>query len=128
MNILTIALIVVALLLSVGLILVVIVQKSKGGGLASSFAGANNIVGAHKSTDILEKLTWWLFGLLATVCIVVSLLLSRGATSGDSVQQVIEQKASQQAVAIPSLGGQGEPVAPTQSLDATPTTQADSTN
>ena len=53
------------LLASVVLVLLVIVQKSKGGGLASPFASTNNIMGVRKTTDVLEKATWWLFGIVA---------------------------------------------------------------
>ena len=56
---------VLILLASLGLVLLVIVQKSKGGGLASPFASTNNIMGVRKTTDVLEKATWWLFGIVA---------------------------------------------------------------
>jgi len=38
------------------LILVVLVQNSKGGGLASNFAGSNQFMGVRKTADFLEKL------------------------------------------------------------------------
>ena len=38
-------------LASIALVLVVIVQKSKGGGLASGFSSANNIMGVRNATD-----------------------------------------------------------------------------
>ena len=49
-------------LASIALVLVVIVQKSKGGGLASGFSSANNIMGVRKATDGIEKATWYLMG------------------------------------------------------------------
>ena len=39
---------------------VVLVQNSKGGGLSSSFASSNQIMGVRKTTDFIEKLTWGL--------------------------------------------------------------------
>ncbi|MCF8296521.1 MAG: preprotein translocase subunit SecG [Saprospiraceae bacterium] len=42
------------------LILVVLVQNSKGGGLASNFSSSNQIMGVRKTTDFLEKTTWTL--------------------------------------------------------------------
>jgi len=54
------------------LIMIVLVQNSKGGGLASSFSGSNQYMGVRKTTDFLEKATWTLaasllvFSLLAT--------------------------------------------------------------
>ena len=40
------------------LILIVLVQNSKGGGLSSSFASSNQIMGVRKTTDFLEKATY----------------------------------------------------------------------
>lgn len=113
MEIVTNVLIVVALLASVMLILVVVVQKSKGGGLASGFASANNIVGAHKSTDMLEKLTWWFFGSVAVLCVVVSMFLfSGGSHANDGLQNAIERQAAEQAPAVsPGFGGNAPTVA-----------------
>jgi len=54
------------------LIMIVLVQNSKGGGLASNFSGSNQFMGVRKTTDFLEKATWTLaasllvFSLLAT--------------------------------------------------------------
>ena len=40
------------------LTLIVLVQNSKGGGLASNFQSSNQIMGVRKTTDFLEKATW----------------------------------------------------------------------
>jgi len=42
------------------LILVVLIQNSKGGGLTSTFSGSNQVMGVKKTTDFLEKSTWTL--------------------------------------------------------------------
>ncbi|OIP02083.1 MAG: preprotein translocase subunit SecG [Bacteroidetes bacterium CG2_30_33_31] len=42
------------------LILVVLVQNSKGGGLTSTFAASNQVLGVKKTADFLEKTTWTL--------------------------------------------------------------------
>ena len=39
------------------LILIVLVQNSKGGGLSSGFASNNQYMGVRKTSDFLEKLT-----------------------------------------------------------------------
>ena len=46
------------------MILIVLVQNSKGGGLASNFSSANQVMGVRKTTDFLEKGTWTLAGAL----------------------------------------------------------------
>ena len=57
MYLLLVGLIVLA---SVLMCFVVLIQNSKGGGLASSFASSNQIMGVRKTTDFIEKLTWGL--------------------------------------------------------------------
>jgi preprotein translocase subunit SecG len=52
----TVFIIIICILLA----LVVLVQNSKGGGLASGFSSSNQIMGVRKTTDVLEKLTWGL--------------------------------------------------------------------
>lgn len=51
------------------LALIVLVQNSKGGGLASNFASSNQFMGVRKTADFLEKSTWT----LAIVLLVLSL-------------------------------------------------------
>ena len=56
------------LLVAIGLILVVIIQNSKGGGLSSTFGAsgaANQLLGTRRSSEFIEKLTWYLAGGLA---------------------------------------------------------------
>ena len=53
MYLLCIVLIVAVSVLMCGIVLI---QNSKGGGLASSFASSNQIMGVRKTTDFLEKL------------------------------------------------------------------------
>ena len=50
------------LIASILLILIVLIQNSKGGGLASGFSSSNQIMGVRKTTDFLEKATWSLAG------------------------------------------------------------------
>ncbi|MGE5424800.1 MAG: preprotein translocase subunit SecG [Syntrophothermus sp.] len=50
------------------LVLVVLVQNSKGGGLASNFSSSNQFMGVRKTADFLEKTTWT----LAIVLLVLS--------------------------------------------------------
>lgn len=53
--------IVIMLIAAVLLGLVILVQNPKGGGLNSSLGGVSNqVFGAKRSTDIVEKITWYL--------------------------------------------------------------------
>jgi preprotein translocase subunit SecG len=53
-------LIILAMVASVLLVLVVLAQNAKGGGLSSQFggSGASNLIGVKKTGDLLERLTW----------------------------------------------------------------------
>ena len=48
------------ILASVLMCVIVLIQESKGGGLASGFSSSNQIMGVRKTTDFLEKATWGL--------------------------------------------------------------------
>jgi preprotein translocase subunit SecG len=61
------------------LILIVLVQNSKGGGLAAGFTGSQ-IMGVRKTADFLEKATWTLAGTLILICIITNLI--RGEQQG----------------------------------------------
>ena len=64
---LLITLIIIAAVL---LVLLVLIQNSKGGGLAADFAGGNQVMGAPKTADFLEKATWTLVGFIAVMSII----------------------------------------------------------
>jgi preprotein translocase subunit SecG len=73
-------------LVSTLLIVVVLVQNSKGGGVDATLGGsqANQIFGAAKSADFIEKLTWYLAAALFALCIVATFI----AESNVPVNQV----------------------------------------
>ena len=62
------------LIASILLILIVLIQNSKGGGLASGFSSSNQIMGVRKTTDFLEKATWTLAGTVVVLSIVITAL------------------------------------------------------
>jgi len=66
---LIIVLVILAAILMCGIVLI---QESKGGGLASGFSSSNQIMGVRKTTDFLEKATWGL-AIIMVVLSVVSL-------------------------------------------------------
>ena len=60
------------------LMIVILIQNPKGGGVDSTFGGqgANQIFGASKSVDYIEKLTWYLAGVLFVLCVVTSVMVN----------------------------------------------------
>ena len=67
------------------LTLIVLVQSSKGGGLASNFSGSNQFMGVRKTADFLEKSTWTLAVALLVFSVIGSLTIPRGDGSQRSV-------------------------------------------
>jgi preprotein translocase subunit SecG len=48
----------IILFICILLILIVLVQNPKGGGLASSFSSSNQFMGVKRTADFVEKATW----------------------------------------------------------------------
>lgn len=74
------------ILASVLLILIVLIQNSKGGGLDSNIASQSQAFGAQKTTELVEKLTWG----LAAALIVFS-VLSTKIISEDGLEEAPEK-------------------------------------
>jgi preprotein translocase subunit SecG len=70
------------------LIVVIMVQNPKGGGLSSTLGGSQMMGGVQKTTDFLDKSTWT----LATILIALILLSSLSFTGslGDSDSKIID--------------------------------------
>lgn len=98
MYILFTILIVIAAIL---LILLVLVQNSKGGGLAAGFASGNQVMGAPKTADFLEKASWT----LASVIVVLSIVavgISKGQKVATADDSAIVEQVEEAAAALPS--------------------------
>ena len=63
-------LVILMLIASVLMCFIVLIQNSKGGGLASGFSSSNQIMGVRKTTDFLEKATWTLAAVMVVFSIV----------------------------------------------------------
>ena len=116
-------LIILIVLVSIMLAAIVLIQNSKGGGLASNFASSNQIMGVRKTTDFLEKGTW---GLAATI-VVLSIMTAYIAPSSSEARSVLlKDNAMQTPQANPLNAPQGF-AAPTQGQDAQPNAAAPAT-
>ncbi|MDR1337144.1 MAG: preprotein translocase subunit SecG [Tannerella sp.] len=89
------------LIASVFLILIVLVQNSKGGGLASGFSSSNQYMGVRKTTDFLEKATWGLAGGVAFLCIIITSVLPRHENA--QRQSEIHQQVNDAVTVDPNL-------------------------
>ena len=77
---------------AVMLTLLVLVQNSKGGGLAAGFASGNQVMGAPKTADFLEKATWTLIALIVAFSIA-AVGFNAGEQEASNEQSAIEVEA-----------------------------------
>ena len=71
--------------LSFLLVLVIMVQNPKGGGLASTFGGdSQQIGGVKKTTDFLDRSTWILASLLFLLILFSNITLNSGSDVNES--------------------------------------------
>ncbi len=62
----------------------VLVQNPKGGGIDSTYgSGANQMFGAARSADAIEKITWYLAAALFILCIASYFFISKGGATTD---------------------------------------------
>ena len=71
-------LLVLILIIAILLGAVILVQNPKGTGLASGFESAGKIGGVQRTTDFLEKSTWYLTVALFVLCIGATGAFSSG--------------------------------------------------
>ncbi len=95
------------LIVSFLMMLVVLVQNSKGGGLVSDLSSSNQILGVRKTTDFLEKTTWTLAIVLVALCLVSSLSIPKnGVSTGIQVdtemREVIENTVTPSEYQMPT--------------------------
>lgn len=73
-------------LASLLLIGAVLIQKSKGGGLAQNVGGYNQYMGVRKTTEFIEKVTWGLAIFICVLSIATAFLGSSTTVSPDQPQ------------------------------------------
>lgn len=99
----------VLIIAAILMVLIVVVQNSKGGGLSSTFGAsgiASQVMGTRRTTDAVEKFTWYLFGALVVLTFIANFSLPNGA-AGTSTG-----RASKLDQGIESLNIQDMPTAP----------------
>ena len=110
------------LIASILLILIVLIQNSKGGGLASGFSSSNQIMGVRKTTDFLE-------GAVIVLSIVITAFIPRAehAAQSEIKQQVNDAISIDPNTIAPDFGTAQQPAVPAEETPAT-TTPAEESN
>jgi len=83
------------------LVLVVLVQNSKGGGLASNFSSSNQFMGVRKTADFLEKTTWILAIALLVLSMASIFVIPRGSTKASVDSELKQQMDNSKPVEAP---------------------------
>ena len=65
----------------------VLIQNPKGGGIDSTFGGSasNQLFGAAKSTDFIEKITWVLAITMFALCVITTLMVGNSSGEGPAL-------------------------------------------
>jgi preprotein translocase subunit SecG len=106
------------LLIIVGLLMVfaVLIQNSKGGGLAANFASGNQTFGVRQTADFIEKFTWYLIVAMFVCCFLSSASIPDGTVANNRRSTVKERIQSYTPGMTPVTG------APDESTDDVSTT------
>lgn len=97
------------IVVSVFMVIIVLVQRSKGGGLNQSFASQQQIMGVRKSTDFVEKATWTLaclllvFSLLSVAFMPSSVM---GPVGDSGLDQLLENRSANTQQGVPAFDAQ----------------------
>ena len=130
-----VAICVLIIIASILLVLIVLVQNSKGGGLAANFAAGNQTFGVRQTADYLEKATWTLAIVVLVLCLAGSVAAPREGTAAKSAvqQQLQNTQPAGSTMPFPAAPGtsapaQGQPqdqttTAPQTQQPTTPVTQ-----
>jgi len=114
--------VILVILASVILGLIVLVQNPKGGGLAGNIAGfSNQFMGVKQTTDVLEKGTWIFAGVIGVLCLVSTLFISGGSSTGTGASQKVS---TAPVNSTPPANSSGLSTNPGQQPQANPTSTA----
>lgn len=96
--------IILAIVSSVLLVLVVLAQNSKGGGLSSQFggSGASNLIGVKKTGDVLERLTWGFAIAIMVFSLATNFTAPTPGVSNDEILERAKQQQTAPAITVPT--------------------------
>ncbi len=90
--------IILTVIVAILLIGIVLIQKSKGGGLSSQFGAGNQVLGVRGTNTFLEKTTWT----LAALILVLSVCTAYTLPSGTRQARATQDNGKQQQTAAPA--------------------------
>ena len=109
--------IIIAIIVSILLALIVLIQNPKGGGIASNFSAGSQIIGVKRTNEFVEKATWTLIISLLVLCLASNIFVG-GTKSADSLlKQQLENEgvpAVEQPLGVPGAPAPGKQALPPQ--------------
>jgi len=98
----------ISTVISILLMIIVLMQASKGEGLSGTFGAAGGsamgaMFGSRRTADFLSKATWWLAGSLAVLAIVINLFFLPGQSTTNQRESIIQKSGRQEIPQTPSL-------------------------
>lgn len=71
------------------LILIVLIQNPKGGGIASNFMSTSQFIGARQQVELIEQITWGFVGGLVVLCIAFAAIVGTGNKQGETKESIV---------------------------------------
>ena len=104
--------VILAVIVAILLTFIVLIQESKGGGLASNFSASNAIMGVRKTTDFVERATWTLAALLVVLSVATVYVKPEASNASTVVTDMkvnMPELPTQQKGAAPAAPAQQAP-------------------
>ncbi len=90
---------------SVVLVIMVLLQSSKGGGLAGGITGGagnmGQMFGTRRTADFLSRATWWLGSIILGLTVIINLFFLPGQITGDQRESIIQS--TNQTPTVPTI-------------------------
>ena len=84
-------LVILGILICIILVLLILIQNPKGGGLSSGFSSSNNIIGVQRTGDFLENGTWGLAITIMVIAILINITAPKNGAAVKSDSKIQEQ-------------------------------------
>ncbi len=108
-------LVLLSTVISILLMVIVLMQASKGEGLSGTFGAGGSAMGtmfgSRRTADFLSKATWWLAGSLAALAIIINLFFLPGQSTASQRESIIQRSGRQE---IPQSGSLPPSTTPVQ--------------
>lgn len=111
------AIIILVVIVSIFLIIAVLVQNPKGGGLSSEFGGGatSQMFGVQRTGNLIENLTWGFFAIMVIGALTTGVFFSaETAATGVSTDLDVESSQTVPVAPAPVMPSAPAPAAPTQ--------------